>query len=70
MTVDTVIKIAAIAGFAVSVAVLAYYVPEWNLVAVLAIAVGMAIYDFFLRPRHRRNARNRGSDNGDAPEER
>ena len=67
MTVDTVIKVAAIAGFAVSLAIFAYFVPEWSLVTVLAIAVAMAVYDFFIRPRRLRNDQGRGS--GDPPAE-
>ena len=68
MIYDTAIKVAAIAGFIAFVSVLAYFVPEWNLVTVLVIAVAMAIYDFFIRPRRLRAARN-NHDTGDKPAE-
>ena len=45
MSVDTVIKVAAIVGFVAFLAVLAVFVPEWNLVLVLVTAAAMAIYD-------------------------
>jgi hypothetical protein len=55
---DVVLKVAALAGFILTLAVLAIYVPDADLIAVLAIVVGMAVYDFLVRPmiRNRRRA--------------
>jgi hypothetical protein len=55
---DVVLKVAALAGFILTLAVLAIYVPHADLIAVLAIVVGMAVYDFLVRPmiRNRRRA--------------
>ncbi len=44
---DFIIKLAAIAALIAYLAVLGIFVPEWNLVAVLAIAGAMGVYDFF-----------------------
>ena len=52
---DTVIKVIAIAGFILSLAVIVTWVPEWNLILVMLLATAMAVYDFFLRPRRKRN---------------
>jgi hypothetical protein len=56
---NTALKIAALAGFVASLAVLAAYVPHLDLMAVLAIVAAMAIYDFLVRPMLMRN----GNDN-------
>ena len=47
---DTVLKLVALASFAAFVAFLPIYVPDLDLTAVMVIVVGMAAYDFFLRP--------------------
>ena len=47
---NAVLKIAALAGFVASLAVLAVYVPDLDLMAVLIIVAAMAIYDFLIRP--------------------
>ncbi|WP_230532281.1 hypothetical protein [Microvirga roseola] len=44
---DTIIGILAIACFVAFVAVLAVFVPEWDLMIVLAAAVLMAVWDFW-----------------------
>jgi hypothetical protein len=56
--IDTVFKLLALAGFIASLAVLAYYVPDVDLIIALSVVVGMAAYDFLLRPliRNRRRA--------------
>lgn len=46
---DFILKLLAVSSFLAFLGVLAVYVPEWNLLAVLAIAAAMAIYDFFFR---------------------
>lgn len=53
---DLTLRLIAIAGFLAFLAVLAIYVPEWNLLAVLAIAAAMAIYDFFFFGRRKGGA--------------
>lgn len=55
---NIVLKIAALAGFVVSLAVLAIYVPDLDLIAVLVIVAAMAIYDFLIRPMLMRNGDN------------
>ena len=47
---DTVLKIAALSGFAASLAVLAIWVPLPDLITVVIVVVAMAVYDFFIRP--------------------
>ena len=47
---DTVFKVIALAAFVGFAAFLPAYVPGLDLLAVIAIVVGMAAYDFFVRP--------------------
>jgi hypothetical protein len=54
---DIILKLIALAGFLITLSVLAIYVPQADLIGVLAIVVLMAAYDFLLRPivRNRRS---------------
>ncbi len=56
---NTILKLAALASFVASVTVLAIYVPDLDLIAVLIIVAVMAIYDFLIRPIRIRNGNNR-----------
>jgi hypothetical protein len=56
---DILVKIVALAAFAVSLAALGIYVPSADLIAVLGIVFAMAVYDFLLRPLLARNRRRR-----------
>ena len=47
---DLILKLMALAAFVTSLAVLAIFVPEPDLVAVLAIVAAMSIFDFLVRP--------------------
>jgi hypothetical protein len=47
---DVILRIAALAAFVASLAVLVIFVPEPDLVVVLLLVAAMAIYDFLLRP--------------------
>jgi hypothetical protein len=55
---DIVLKLIALGGFILTLAVLAIYVPQADLIGVLAIVVLMAAYDFLVRPliRNRRQS--------------
>lgn len=57
---DTIIGILAIVCFIAFVAVLAVFVPEWDLIVVLAAAVLMAAWDFWrsLRTARRNHSRS------------
>lgn len=55
---NAIIKIAALAAFVASLSVLAIYVPDLDLMAVLVIVAAMAIYDFLVRPFLMRNGNN------------
>jgi hypothetical protein len=57
--IETVVKVIALASFAVFVAFLPAYVPGLDLLAVIAIVVAMAGYDFFIRPMLRRRSPGR-----------
>ncbi|WP_119299671.1 hypothetical protein [Dongia deserti] len=59
MMLNTILKLAALASFVASVTVLAIYVPDLDLIAVLIIVAVMAIYDFLIRPIRIRNGNNR-----------
>jgi Na+/H+ antiporter NhaB len=50
---DTVLKMIALTAFAAFAAFLPAYVPGLDLLAVIVIVVGMAAYDFFVRPMMR-----------------
>jgi hypothetical protein len=54
---DAILKILALAGFTLTLLVLAIYVPDLDLIAALTVVVLMAAYDFLLRPmiRNRRS---------------
>jgi hypothetical protein len=47
---ETVLKVVALAAFVGFAAFLPAYVPGLDLLAVITIVVGMAAYDFFVRP--------------------
>ncbi|MGH6874886.1 MAG: hypothetical protein ACREDW_07700 [Aestuariivirgaceae bacterium] len=47
---DVILKLIALVGFVLTLAVLAIYVPQADLIGVLTIVVLMAAYDFLLRP--------------------
>lgn len=51
---DIGIKLLALLAYIVTVGVLAWYVPSADLVGVLALVTAMVIYDFLLRPLHKR----------------
>ncbi len=52
---DWILSFIGLAGLAAFVGIIAYYVPEPALVAVVAIALAMAAYDFWVYPfRNRR----------------
>ena len=55
---DIVLKLIALAGFILTLAVLAIYVPQADLIGVLAIVVLMAAYDFLVRPLMRNRGRS------------
>jgi hypothetical protein len=55
--IDTVLKAVALATFVAFVAFLPAYVPGLDLLAVIAIVVAMAAYDFFIRPMLSRRRR-------------
>jgi hypothetical protein len=56
---DIILRLIALAGFILTLAVLAVYVPQADLIGVLALVVLMATYDFLVRPL----IRNRGRSN-------
>ena len=49
--IDALMKLAALAALVLSLGILAWHVPESNLILVLAIAIGLATYDFFFRKK-------------------
>ena len=55
--VENLLKAIALIGFALFCAVLAWRVPSLDLIIVLVVVVGMATYDFFIRPAMRRWSR-------------
>jgi hypothetical protein len=55
--IETVVKAIALATFVGFAAFLPAYVPGLDLLAVIAIVVGMAAYDFFVRPMLSRRRR-------------
>jgi hypothetical protein len=55
---DIVVKLLALLAFLATVGILAWYVPSFDLVAVLAIVTAMLIYDLLLRPLGRRQRRS------------
>jgi uncharacterized membrane protein YbaN (DUF454 family) len=55
---NNVVKIAALLCFVASLGVIVVRVPDISLVVVLIIVIAMAIYDFLIRPRLRRNGNN------------
>jgi hypothetical protein len=56
---NSVVKIAALASFVLSMGVIVVYVPDLDLMAVLVIVSAMAIYDFLIRPVLIRNGNNK-----------
>ena len=47
---DLILKLIALAVFIAWLAVLAWFVPHIDLIAVLALVAGMAVYDLLIRP--------------------
>jgi hypothetical protein len=58
---NNVLKIAALLSFVGSLGVIVFRVPDAALIIVLLIVIGMAIYDFLIRPILVRNGNNRQS---------
>ena len=54
----TILKLAALASFVASIAVIVVYVPDPSLIVVVAIVIAMAVYDFLIRPMLFRNSNN------------
>ena len=52
---NTILKLASLAAFVASMAVIVIYVPDAALTAVVVIVVAMAAYDFLVRPMLIRN---------------
>ncbi len=48
--VENILKVIALASFVAFAAFLPAYVPGLDLLAVIVLVVGMAAYDFFVRP--------------------
>jgi hypothetical protein len=55
---DIILKLIALAAFILTLAVLAIYVPQADLIGVLAIVVLMAAYDFLVSPLLRKRRRS------------
>lgn len=55
---NTILKIAALAAFVASIAVIVFYVPDPSLIAVVVIVIAMVVYDFLIRPTLMRNGNN------------
>lgn len=51
---DWVLSLVGLAGFGAFLFVIASFVPEPDLVIVIAIAFSMALYDFWIRPLRER----------------
>lgn len=47
---DWILSLVGIAGFGTFLYVIASFVPETDLLIVIAIAFAMAVYDFWIRP--------------------
>lgn len=47
---DWLLSLVGLAGFITFVAIIAAFVPSADLVAVIAITVALAAYDFWIRP--------------------
>jgi hypothetical protein len=56
---DVVLRLVALAGFILTLAVLAAYVPQADLIGVLAIVICMAAYDLLVRPMFRNSRRSK-----------
>jgi hypothetical protein len=54
---DQLARLFGILAFIASLAILAWYVPELDLIAVVVLVCAMAIYDMLIRPRLVRNSR-------------
>jgi hypothetical protein len=54
---DQLLRLLGILGFIASLAILAWYVPEVDLLAVIVLVCAMAVYDVLIRPRLVRNSR-------------
>jgi hypothetical protein len=52
--VEIIVKVLALASFAGFAAFLPGYVPGLDLLAIIALVIAMAGYDFFIRPMLRR----------------
>jgi len=47
---DVVLRVLALASFIIFLLFLPVYVPDLDLIAVIAIVIAMATYDFLVRP--------------------
>jgi Flp pilus assembly protein TadB len=56
---DMSLKALALLAFVACLAVLAVYVPSFDLIGVLAVVIAMAGYDFMIRPTLARRRRKR-----------
>jgi len=52
---DWILSVIGIAGLAIFLGIIASFVPEPALIVVVAMAIGMAAYDFWIRPLRRRD---------------
>jgi hypothetical protein len=51
---DWILSFVGLAGFVLFVGIIGSFVPEPALLVVIAVAVGLAMYDFWVRPFVRR----------------
>lgn len=49
-TLDWILSIIGLSSFIVFVGIIAAYVPEPDLGAVIAVTLALAVYDFWIRP--------------------
>lgn len=47
---DWFLSLVGLSGFILFVGIIASFVPEPDLLVVIAVAVGLAVYDFWIRP--------------------
>lgn len=53
---DWILSVIGLGSFAVFVGIIAAFVPQPDLIAVIAIALALAIYDFWIRPLQRKGS--------------
>lgn len=49
-TLDWFLSFVGLGGFIFFVGIIASFVPQWDLLAVIAVTVVLAVYDFWIRP--------------------